>query len=437
MSDSRTVAHGDAGARDAGPHGGTRAHAVVVGSGIGGLTAAVALHRRGWRVTVLERAASLGAVGAGIGLAPNALRALDVIGIGREIKELAAWQGDGGVRAPGGRWLSRSHSDLFAQRFGERLVMVHRALLIERIAARLPEGALRTGAPAELVDPGTAGGRRALVRTPRGDIEADLVVGADGIHSAVRRALFPGHPGPSYSGLTTWRTVVPAPARPFAPHESWGKGALWGTQPLKDGRIYAYAAATAPAGTHAPDSEKAELLRRFGDWHDPIPEILAATAPEGILRHDVHHMTTPLPAFHRGRTALLGDAAHAMAPTMGQGGNQAIEDGIVLAHHLPAHHLPAPDGAGRTGADRSGADPLGTGLAAYTADRLPRTTGIVRKSARVVRLVSLTSAPAVAVRDGLMILAGYGPGLALRTFDGIADWKPPQRTYADQARRPA
>lgn len=408
----------------------SRARAVVVGGGIGGLTAAVALHQCGWRVTVLERAASLGEVGAGIGISPNGLRALDVVGIGEEIRELAAWQGDGGVRAQGGRWLSRSHSDLFAKRFGEHLVLVHRALLVERIAARLPAGALRTGVPAELADPGTAGGRRAVVRTPDGDIEADLVVGADGIHSAVRRALFPEHPGPAYTGLTTWRTVVPAPERPFAAHESWGKGALWGTQPLKDGRIYAYAAATAPAGAHAHDSERAELLRRFGDWHAPIPEILAAAGPEGILRHDVHHMTTSLPAFHRGRTALLGDAAHAMAPTMGQGGNQAIEDGVVLAHHLPA-----PEGPDGSGSDGTAPDRLGPGLAAYTADRLPRTMDIVRKSARVVRLVSLASAPAVAVRNGTMVLAGYGPGLALRAFDGIADWRPPGRTYADHSQR--
>lgn len=119
-------------------------------------------------------------------------------------------------------------------------------------------------------------GNRARLGTPDGEIEAELVVAADGVRSATRHALFPGHPGPRYSGCTTWRVVVPAPERPFAPHETWGAGRLWGTQPLKDGRIYAYAMATAPAGGRAPDDEKAELLRRFGDWHHPVPEILAA-----------------------------------------------------------------------------------------------------------------------------------------------------------------
>ncbi|MEV6422448.1 FAD-dependent monooxygenase [Streptomyces sp. NPDC051662] len=401
--------------------------ALVIGGGIGGLTAAVALRQRGWAVTVLERAPELTPVGAGLALAPNAQRALDVIGLGDRVRALSAWQGDGGLRAPGGRWLSRTSGEAVADRFGGPLVLVHRATLVSLLASALPEGVVRTGTAAALADPGGERGP-AVVSTPDGELEAELVVAADGIRSAVRRTLFPGHPGPRYTGLTTWRVVVPAPERSFAPHETWGRGRLWGTQPLKDGRVYAYAMATAPEGAHAPDDERAELRRLFGDWHDPVPGIIEAADPGQVLRNDVHEMAVPLPAYHRGRVALLGDAAHAMQPTLGQGGNQAIEDAIVLAHHAGV------DGAGRPAAEFAAGLPShdpAAGLASYSADRLPRTTAIVRQATRTGRMTAVSNPVAVAVRDALIVaVSRLGPGIVLRGFAGIADWRPPGRTYA-------
>ncbi|MFG3116092.1 FAD-dependent monooxygenase [Streptomyces sp. NPDC048197] len=429
--------------------------ALVIGGGIGGLTAAVALERRGWSVTVVERAAALEPVGAGIALAPNAQRALDTIEVGDAVRARADRQVAGEFRLPGGHRLARTDNAAAVRRFGGPVAIVHRAELVALLAARLPAGAVRTGATATLVDPGDPrpGGRPARVRisapdrpcttvdtdkpnargNTRGntrhnhadtstdlstDLSADLVVAADGIRSAVRRAVFPGHPAPRYAGFTAWRFVVPAPdgVRPVA-HETWGRGSVWGTVPLADGRIYAYATAAVPAGGRAVDDERAELLRRFGAWHQPVPALLDAVGPAEVLRNDVYSAAAPPPAFHHGRVALLGDAVHPMAPNLGQGGCQAVEDAVVLAHEA------GPD-----------AD-LGAALAAYTRQRLPRTMEVVRRSERIGRLTTWRSRPACALRAGLMAAtARLAPDLALRALDGIADWRPPAGTYAAGAR---
>src|SRR5512146_3004037 len=207
-------------------------HAVVAGGGIGGLTAAVALRCRGWDVTVLERAPALEPVGAGLGLGPNALHALDAIGLGDEVRRFSAVQGHGGLRRPSGGWLVRTDLGELAARFGDPQFVALRADLVGLLAGRLPAGVLRTGVTVTGVDAGDAD-RRAFVATSKGDLDADLVVAADGIVSRIRAALFPDHQGPRYSGFTTWRFVAPAvPGGGRAePAETWGGGEAFGVLP--------------------------------------------------------------------------------------------------------------------------------------------------------------------------------------------------------------
>ncbi len=140
--------------------------AVVAGAGIGGLTAAAALGRRGWDVTVLERARALEPVGAGLGLAPNALHALDAIGLGAGVRRLSAVQGQGGLRRPDGRWLVRTDLNAIAARFGDPQLMALRADLVGLLAASLPAGALRTGVTVTSVDAGAPGRRPASSPAP-------------------------------------------------------------------------------------------------------------------------------------------------------------------------------------------------------------------------------------------------------------------------------
>ncbi|MFC5667176.1 FAD-dependent monooxygenase [Kitasatospora misakiensis] len=382
--------------------------AIVIGGGIGGLAAALALHRQGIPVTVHERASSLEPVGAGLALAPNALRSLDRLGVGERLRGLATPHPAIGLRHPSGRWLARTDTASFEAFFGDTIAAVARAEVIAALVDALPAGAVRTDSPAALVTPGSTT-EPAVVRTPDGERSATLVVAADGIRSATRGLLFPRHPGPRYSGFTTWRTIVTPARRPEAVGEIWGRGRLVGAFLLADGRVYVYGAALTPARERAADGdEKAELLRRYGTWCAPVPQLLALAEPERVLRHDVWDLADPLPAYHRGRVALLGDAAHAMCPFQGQGACQAIEDAVVLASPL------TPD-----------TDPAAT-LPAYTAARLPRTTAIVTGSRRVGDLVALHTPATTFLRTTALTLAGLLPARTLLGRSAATyNWQPP------------
>ncbi|SDN68430.1 2-polyprenyl-6-methoxyphenol hydroxylase [Streptomyces wuyuanensis] len=391
-----------------------RRHAVVVGAGIGGLTAAIALHRRGWDVTVCERAPEPPTTGAGIGLAPNALRALQAIGVGAAHAVGTAVPATMGARRRDGRWLTRVGTAAMAARYGLAPLAVPRPAFTAALAAALPPEALRYGTAVTAVDD-PAGWP--AVRTAAGeDLPADLVVSADGIHSPLRRAFFPSHPGLHYIGESAWRTIVDAPdLRISDMSETWGRGERFGVTPLADGRFYLYATAVVPAGTRSADP-RAELRRRFGSWHDPIPDLLDRVDrlhPADVLQNDLHDLAAPLPALHHGRIAWLGDAAHAMAPNLGQGGCQAIEDAVVLAHLLPGGDGGSPPGGGGAG----GTDPVPAALAAYTAARRDRTDAVRLRARRAGRLGALRSPLAAAARD-LAVLATPSR-IALRGLDDL------------------
>jgi 2-polyprenyl-6-methoxyphenol hydroxylase-like FAD-dependent oxidoreductase len=404
--------------------------AVIVGAGIGGLTAAVALQRRGWDVTVAERAPALEPVGAGLGLGPNALHALDAIGLGDEVRRFSAVQGHGGLRRSGGGWLVRTDLGAVAARFGDPQLVALRADVVGLLAGSLPAGVLRTGITVTGVDAGDAD-RRARVATSDGDLDADLVVAADGIGSRIRAILFPDHQGPRYSGFTTWRFVAPAlpeGASRAEPAETWGRGEVFGVLPLASGEVYCYASAPAPPGLRH-DDEAAELKRRFGRWHDPIPDLIGAISPDRVLHDDVYWIAEPLPALHRGRVAILGDAAHAMTPHLGQGACQAIEDAVVLASVAdpadPTAAAAAADSAALAGSAAL-ADGSGPDLAAYTSARLSRTRMVANGSYRATRLSGMTSRPAIALRNtGILLVGRLAHGLMLRQMDPLASWTPP------------
>ncbi|MEY9857521.1 2-polyprenyl-6-methoxyphenol hydroxylase-like FAD-dependent oxidoreductase [Catenulispora sp. GAS73] len=384
--------------------------AIVVGAGFGGLTAAARLFQRGWDVTLVERAAELRPVGSGLAVAPNGLRALDTLGAGDTVRKLAAFQGDAAVTRSDGRVIARTASKAIVRRFGDAVIPATRSSVMDVISGLLPTDTFRLGVEATGIEAGHASQRPRLL-TDSGPLEADLIVAADGVNSVLRKALFPEHPGAVYSGITAWRLLVPTPEGDFLPGEVWGGSRVFGITPLADGRTYAYAADYAEPGVTYPD-EKAELLRRFGTWHFPVPQLISAADPETVLHNDIYEIAQPLSAYHRGAVAILGDAAHAMTPHLGQGANQAMEDGVTLAALV---------------GQAKGSAEVVTALAQYTALRAPRGADMVRRSHRMGTLTQSTSRRKEALRNLGMRLAGrLVPDLALRAMDPVVAWQPPQ-----------
>ncbi|MGW3462112.1 FAD-dependent monooxygenase [Streptomyces olivaceoviridis] len=378
--------------------------AIVVGGGIGGLAAGVALVRSGWQVKVLERAATFGEVGAGLSLWPNGVRALNALGVGDQVREHALVETQAGIRNKSGRWLSRTDTQELARRFGP-VVMIHRARLLDILRTALPAGALCRDSRVTGV---ALHGQRAEVEVEHGKgvCQADLLIAADGIGSTVRQSLWPHAPAPRYAGYTTWRLVIDTAQRLPTGGESWGRGERVGIAPLADGRTYLFCVANAPEGERSPGNELAEIRRRFGRWHDPIPQLLAAADEEVVMRHDIYALP-PLAGFVTGRAALLGDAAHAMTPNLGQGANQALEDAVTLAALLDAH--PRVESA----------------LAAYDRHRRPRTQLIARRSHRIGSVAQWHSAPATALRS--LMFRTTPASVLLNALTPIVGWQPPGR----------
>jgi 2-polyprenyl-6-methoxyphenol hydroxylase-like FAD-dependent oxidoreductase len=368
----------------------------VIGAGIGGLAAAAGLQRDGHEVTVYEQRPAPSPDGAGLTLFGNALQALDSLGLGDAVRSVstdAMASMRPGQRRPDGTWLLTVPRSALSS-----LRSVHRVALHRVLAERLSPGTLRAGRAA-LVSPD---GSPRITLDGRAE-EFDLVVAADGLRSRSRAALGLDT-GLRYAGYTAWRGVTSGPVdlRGEA-GETWGRGRIFGIVPLPDERVYWFGTLNAPPGASFPDEREA-ALREFVGWHAPIRECIAATRPEAVLRHDIYDVAKPLSSFVRGRTVLLGDAAHAMTPNLGQGAGQGLEDAATLALLLRG----------------ASADGLDTALARYSGIRRKRTGVLVRRS-RMAGRVAQASGPVVAgLRDAALRLTPGGVmGLLSRR---LQDW---------------
>jgi 2-polyprenyl-6-methoxyphenol hydroxylase-like FAD-dependent oxidoreductase len=245
------------------------------------------------------------------------------------------------------------------------VAMIHRADLVGALAESLPEGVARYGfecVAAEQV------ANRVKVQFANGHTdEADAVVGADGINSAVRAVLL-DYEKPRYSGYACWRGISPRPASilPGYVGEWWGRGKRFGITTLTHDRIYWFAVHNAPADQHFVD-EHAAVTELFRDWADPVPEIIASTPPERLIHSDIVDRP-PTKTWFKGRIGLIGDAVHPTTPNLGQGGCVAIEDAVALSRAMATTPDPA------------------TAFAGFKSERYKRTSAITKESWRLGKI---------------------------------------------------
>jgi 2-polyprenyl-6-methoxyphenol hydroxylase-like FAD-dependent oxidoreductase len=304
-------------------HSNSKPRICVIGGGIGGVAAGVALTRAGIDATVYERAAQLREIGSGLCLWPNATRALRELGLLDDVLRRGESSSHFLLRSTSGRTLMKlavGGSDVPA-------VCMHRADLLALLMAGLPESRIRLGHELDFFRQDRNG--KVVVTFKNGVREEfDGVIGADGIHSYVRETLF-GPSSPVDRGYTIWRGVSEyhgSVIRRGYNSETWGAGNRFGILGMGGGRFTWYATANARGSGFT----GRELLRIFEGWHEPIPQLIAATPIDGIFPARACD-GPPLQHWGKGSISLLGDAAHACTPNLGQGCAMALEDAVTLA----------------------------------------------------------------------------------------------------------
>ena len=338
----------------------------IIGGGIGGLAAAAALLRKGFTVRVFERAHALRPAGAGLTLSPNGVASLAAIDPaivetlkkdGSEVRKLTMKRADGAMII--------SKPIALTEAFGQPMLNITWARLQSILAEALPSGTISLDRRCTGIEQ-DANGVRAFFENGE-SVEADLLIGADGINSVVRRELVNDGP-PVYAGRMSWRALIAFPHDDLIPNGSTGFTGTDGKNFMlfdmgngvtcwSAGAIMAETAPGAPA-----EDVKALVLKTYSGWADLVEEIVKATPAEDIVERPISDRP-PLNRWAYGRIALLGDAAHPVVPALGQGANITFEDAFELAECLSS----SPD--------------FGTAFQRYEASRIPRTEAIYARSA--------------------------------------------------------
>jgi salicylate hydroxylase len=364
------------------------ARIAVIGGGIGGLTAAQALLRRDFEVSVYEASPELKEIGAGVALGPNAMKALRSLDLEQPVRSVA-WESEASMLRNwrSGRVITRTLRR--EQQFGAPACTVHRADLLDALATGLPERIVHLGARCTSVDNTPTG---AVARfTDGSEVEADVIIGADGIHSAVRASLF-GPDAPRFTGKICWRCLVPVDAvpggLPTTDNTTWlGPHGAVVVYLVRRGELVNVVAHydndTWTEESWIRECDRADVIENYKGWHESLLRLFAAS--ERHYKWALYDRD-PLRQWTKGRITILGDAAHPMLPYLGQGACQAMEDGVVLAAAL--EHADDPSAA----------------LMLYERVRLPRARRVVLTARERGEDNHLVSPWAALKRDALIAL---------------------------------
>ena len=352
----------------------------IVGGGIGGLCAAVTLQKQGHEVNVFESAPVFQPVGAGIGIGSNAMQALMEIGVGDEVFRNGYILNTQIFQDKDGKVLNTIDFSVLKKMFGQENITIHRANLHRTFLENLKPNTIQYNKRCIRIEQNK---KRVTAFFEDGTtFEAELLIAADGINSPIRKQLVPNS-RPRYSGYTCWRGITENNGRlkEFTSTELWSTKGRFGMAPMKDGLIYWFACINTPPRN--PTYQKLapnEISSIFSHFPDKVSDIIASTPSEQILHHDISDIK-PLRKFVFDRVVLLGDAAHATTPNMGQGAGQAIEDAIVLGNGFKQF------------------EDIKKVLDFYEEKRVTRTGKVIRLSRQIGAIAQISSRPIAAARD--------------------------------------
>lgn len=304
----------------------------IIGAGIGGLTTAIALKQKGFEVEVFEAASVFKKAGSGINLAINAMQIYQQLGLYDEILEAGNYTNSMVISNKNLKVLSNIDLKDFEVKFGAKTVAIHRAVLHEILLKNLKNTPVHLGKKLKLLQQSSE--NIELTFEDGSTHNTKVLIGADGIHSVVRKAIFDNTQIRSAKQIC-WRGITKSKAAvdfQTALHELWGKGKRFGFVPINKDEVYWYALANFKKD-YRTEFEGVDLIRLFSDFHPTVTKLIKGTPKENILSNEIADLL-PINTWHKGNICLLGDAAHATTPNMGQGACQAIESAMILSNCL-------------------------------------------------------------------------------------------------------